>query len=125
MLDAVKSLAEADTVMAALNEQNVYGAEDNADFTFVEMNETTDMFFNSMIEETTCVEQERDTVPPTWNPHEQAPPAISDVVPERALCVSPKPKKRVESKPRSIRRRSVLQRLEEVRKRARKGLPMK
>ena len=46
-----------------------------------------------MIEETTCMEQERDVVQPTWNPHELASLEISDVVPERAPCVSPKPKK--------------------------------
>ena len=121
----MKSFAEADTIVSVLNEQNAYGVEDNTDFTFVEINEATDMLFNSIIEETTCVEQERDVVPPTRNPHEQTSLEISDVVPERAPCVSPKPKKRVESKPRSMRRRSVLQRLEEARKRARKGLPMK
>ena len=41
----MKSVAEADTVMNALNEQNVYGDGDLADVPFVEMNETTDMLF--------------------------------------------------------------------------------
>ena len=102
----------------------MYGDGDIADFTFVEMNETTDMLFNSMLEETTCVEQERDVVEVTQNSIEEAPLVVPDAVLERVPCVSGESTKRVESNPRRSRR-SVLQRLEEARKRARKGLPMK
>ena len=62
VLEAVKSVAEAEAVMNALNEENMYGDGDLADFTFVEMNETTNMFFNSMLEDTTCVEQASDVI---------------------------------------------------------------
>ena len=54
------------------------------------MNETTDMLFNSMVEETTCVEQESDVVQVTQNLNEDVHPVIADAVLERVPYVSAK-----------------------------------
>ena len=105
-----------------LNQQSVSDDCHIIESEFIEMNETTELFFNSIIEETTRAELGQSIcTTETVTGNEGEGPACSNVqhsTPRRT-------KKTVETKPkRNARRKSFFGKLEEARNRARRGLPV-
>ena len=126
VLYVVRRSGGVDTVRRLLNEQD---ARENgvADFERVKMNETTEMFYNSVFGATTSVEDERQTVETNEDIMDQTQPETSFPVPDSEVQVRAGEMKRTETNPKRTRRkRSIFWRLEQARKSARKkSLPGK
>ena len=121
VLELVTRVGGVDTVRRLLNEQDVCGCDSLVDFEHVEINETTETFYSSVIEATTSIENERPEVGIVEVLRERQENAVSASGMEVQVTTSAK--RRAETKPkRSRRKRSVLWRLEEARKRARKRI---
>ena len=106
-------------VRRLLNEQDVCGNGD-ADLECIEINESTERFYNSVIDVTTSVENERPIMELNEGIVDETQLANTIPVSELGTQVSVSAKKRTETKPkRSRRKRSILWRLEQARKNAR------
>ena len=116
VLDVVKRSGGVDMVRRLLNEQDVCGNGD-ADLECIEINESTERFYYSVIDVTTSVENERPIMELNGGIVDETQLANTIPVPELGMQVSVRAKKRTKTKPKKSRRkRSILWRLEQARK---------
>ena len=120
-LEAARPFGKVDAVRDILNQQSVCDDCRMIESEFVEMNETTEIFFNSIIEESTRAELEHICTVEKVTGNEVESPVDLNAQP----CSPRSTKKTIESKPkRKARKKSFLGKLEDARKRARRGLPV-
>ena len=121
--EAARVFGNVDTVRDILNQQTIDEDWHVVASEFVDINETTELFFNSVIEESARAEVGQDVCSPkTTARHEPAGHPI--VIDEQPSCQK-STKKAIETKQkRNVRKKSFLERLEDARNGARKGLPV-